>query len=153
MKADVSELKDTLSSVRDLMSPIVEEIEGEEEMRRLKEENDYLDELQGDTKRSDEIEEKHEKEIARAKSEADVYEANYKKKIEARCEEQLSRGAERCRQDIAQYYSRPRQQNSCIDIRVIEIILFRRLYRFLSIHTYNQLKVILIRISMCNISI
>lgn len=100
MKADASELKDTLSSVRDLMSPIVEEIEGEEEMKRLKEENDYLDELQDDTKRSDEIEEKHEKEIAKAKSEADIYEAKYKKKIEARCEEQLSRGAERCRQGI-----------------------------------------------------
>lgn len=100
MKADANELKDILSSVKDLMSPIVEEIEGEEEMRRLKEENDYLDELQDDTRRSDEIEEKHEKEIAKAKSEADVYEANYKRKIEARCEEQLSRGAERCRQDI-----------------------------------------------------
>lgn len=100
MQADASELKDTLSSVRDLMSPIVEEIEGEEEMKRLKEENDYLDELQDDTKRSDEIEEKHEKEIAKAKSEADIYEAKYKKKIETRCEEQLSRGAERCRQGI-----------------------------------------------------
>ncbi|XP_011163830.1 protein sneaky [Solenopsis invicta] len=106
MKADASELKDTLSSVRDLMSPIVEEIEGEEEMRRLKEENDYLDELQDDTKRSDEIEEKHEKEIANAKSEADVYEAKYKKKIEARCEEQLSRGTERCRDMFADAYDK-----------------------------------------------
>ncbi|XP_011153575.1 E3 ubiquitin-protein ligase DCST1 [Harpegnathos saltator] len=106
MKADASELKDILSSVRDLMSPIVEEIEGEEEMRRLKEENDYLDELQDDTKRSDEIEEKHEKEIAKAKSEADVYEAKYKRKIEARCEEQLSRGAERCRDMFADAYDK-----------------------------------------------
>lgn len=105
MQADASELKDTLSSVRDLMSPIVEEIEGEEEMKRLKEENDYLDELQDDTKRSDEIDEKHEKEMAKAKSEADVYEANYKKKIEMRCEEQLSRGAERCRRGILSLFS------------------------------------------------
>lgn len=97
MKTGANEMKDTLSSVRDLMSPIVEEIEGEEEMVRLKEENDYLDELQDDTKRSDEIEEKHEKEIANASSEADVYDAKYKKKIEARCEEQLSHGAQRCR--------------------------------------------------------
>lgn len=97
MKVDANELKDTLSSVKDLMSPIVEEIEGEEEMRRLKEENDYLDELQDDTRRSDEIERKHEKEIADAKSEADVYEAKYKRKIEARCEKQLSHGAQRCR--------------------------------------------------------
>ncbi|KYM76230.1 DC-STAMP domain-containing protein 1 [Atta colombica] len=109
MKTDTNELKDTLSSVRDLMSPIVEEIEGEEEMRRLKEENDYLDELQDDTRRSDEIEEKHEKEIANAKSEADVYEAKYKRKIEARCEEQLSHGAERCRDMFADAY------NKCYD--------------------------------------
>lgn len=97
MKADANEIKDTLSSIRDLMSPVVEEIEGEEEMIRLKEENDYLDELQGDTKRSKEMEEKHEKKVERAKSEGEVYEAKYKKKIEARCEEQLSRGAQRCR--------------------------------------------------------
>ncbi|XP_014473402.1 PREDICTED: DC-STAMP domain-containing protein 1 [Dinoponera quadriceps] len=106
MKADASELKDILSSVKDVMSPIVEEIEGEEEMRRLKEENDYLDELQDDTRRSDEIEEKHEKEIAKAKSEADVYEAKYKRKTEARCEEQLSRGAERCRDMFADTYDK-----------------------------------------------
>ncbi|XP_024880185.1 E3 ubiquitin-protein ligase DCST1-like [Temnothorax curvispinosus] len=106
MKADANELKDTLSSVRDLMSPIVEEIEGEEEMNRLKEENDYLDELQDDTRRSDEIEEKHEKEIANARSEADVYEAKYKRKIEARCEEQLSRGAERCRDMFGDAYDK-----------------------------------------------
>lgn len=97
MKADADEIKETLSSVRELMSPIVEEIEGEEEMLRLKEENDYLDELQGDTKRSKELEKKHEERLKEAKSEADVFEAKYKKKIEARCDEQLSRGAERCR--------------------------------------------------------
>lgn len=97
MKTDAEEIKETLSSVRDLMSPIVEEVEGEEEMLRLKEENDYLDELLDDTKRSKEIDQKHEKELEKAKSEADVYEAKYKKKIEARCDEQLSRGAERCR--------------------------------------------------------
>lgn len=97
MKADASEIKDTLSSIRDLMSPVVEEIEGEEEMIRLKEENDYLDELQGDSKRSKEMEEKHEKKVESAKSKGEVYEAKYKKKIEARCEEQLSRGAQRCR--------------------------------------------------------
>ncbi|OAD55040.1 DC-STAMP domain-containing protein 1 [Eufriesea mexicana] len=109
MKADANEIKDTLSSVRDLMSPIVEEVEGEEEMIRLKEENDYLDELQGDTKRSKEIDEKHEKKIEQAKSDADVYEAKYKKKIEARCEEQLSRGSGRCRDMFGEAY------NKCYD--------------------------------------
>ncbi|KOC61897.1 DC-STAMP domain-containing protein 1 [Habropoda laboriosa] len=109
MKADANEVKDTLSSVRDLMGPVVEEIEGEEEMSRLNEENDYLDELQGDTKRSKEIEEKHEKQIEKAKSDADMYEAKYKKKIETRCEEQLSRGAGRCRDMFGDAY------NKCYD--------------------------------------
>ncbi|CAK9814408.1 Protein sneaky [Anthophora quadrimaculata] len=106
MKADANEIKDTLSSVRDLMAPIVEEVEGEEEMLRLKEENDYLDELQGDTKRSKEIEEKHEKQIEKAKTDADMYEAKYKKKIEARCEEQLSRGSARCRDMFGDAYNK-----------------------------------------------
>ncbi|XP_017877691.1 E3 ubiquitin-protein ligase DCST1 [Ceratina calcarata] len=106
MKADANEIKDTLASVRDLMSPIVEEIEGEEEMMRLREENDYMDELQGDTKRSKEIEEKHEKKIEEAKSEAEAYEAKYKEKIEARCEEQLTRGAARCRDMFGEAYNK-----------------------------------------------
>ncbi|XP_063976934.1 protein sneaky isoform X2 [Diachasmimorpha longicaudata] len=108
MKDNVNEVKDTLASVRDLMGPIVEEIEGEEEMKRLKEENDYLDELQGDTKRSEEIEQKHEKEIENAESQGQVYEAKYREKIEARCEEQLSRGSERCREGFRDAYSKCR---------------------------------------------
>ncbi|XP_015123497.1 protein sneaky [Diachasma alloeum] len=109
MKDNVNEVKDTLASVRDLMGPIVEEIEGEEEMKRLKEENDYLDELQGDTQRSEAIEQKHEKEIENAESQGEVYEAKYRKKIEARCEEQLSRGSERCREGFGDAY------NKCYD--------------------------------------
>ncbi|XP_043494765.1 protein sneaky-like [Polistes fuscatus] len=106
MRGNAGELKDALSSVRDLMSPIVEEIEGEEEMMRLKEENDYLDEIQGDSKRSEEIEEKRGKEMGDAKSEAEFYSAKYKMKVESRCEEQLSRGAGRCRDMFADAYDK-----------------------------------------------
>ncbi|KAI4492143.1 hypothetical protein M0802_010040 [Mischocyttarus mexicanus] len=106
MRGNAGELKDALSSVRDLMSPIVEEIEGEEEMMRLKEENDYLDEIQGDSKRSEEIEEKRGKEMENAKSEAEFYSAKYKMKVESRCEEQLSRGAGRCRDMFADAYDK-----------------------------------------------
>ncbi|XP_043674123.1 protein sneaky-like [Vespula pensylvanica] len=106
MRSNAGELKDALSSVRDLMSPIVEEIEGEEEMMRLKEENDYLDEIQGDSKRSEEIEDKRKKEMKDAKSEAEFYSVKYKMKVEARCEEQLSRGAGRCRDMFADAYDK-----------------------------------------------
>lgn len=52
MKTDVNEVKDTLRSIKDVSSPITGEIEDETEMRKIKEENDYLDEQAGDTKRS-----------------------------------------------------------------------------------------------------
>ncbi|XP_043271509.1 protein sneaky-like [Venturia canescens] len=97
MKADINEVKDTLTSVRELMSPIVEELEGEEEMKRLKEENDYMDELLDDTKRSDEIRAKEKQAEESATAESQIYEAKYRAKVETRCEEQLSRGSEKCR--------------------------------------------------------
>lgn len=100
MKADADEVRDILASVKELTLPIIEEIEGEEEMRRLKEENDYLDDLQNDTRRSEEIEQKSLRKQSKAKSEGDIYEIKYKAKLEARCEEQLSRGSERCRYGI-----------------------------------------------------
>ncbi|XP_043467285.1 protein sneaky-like [Leptopilina heterotoma] len=106
MKTNAEEIKDTLSSVKDLISPIVEEIEGQEEMQRLQEENDYLDELQNDTKRSEEIEQKRLKAQLNAKSEGEIYEANYKAKIETRCEDQLSHGTENCRKMFANAYDK-----------------------------------------------
>ncbi|XP_015586402.1 E3 ubiquitin-protein ligase DCST1 [Cephus cinctus] len=106
IRTDANEVKDTLSSVKDLSSPIVEEIEGEEEMRRINEENDYLDVLQDDTKRSEEIKDKEEKAKSEAKSEGDIYEAQYRAKIEARCEEQMSRGSERCRDMFGEGYDK-----------------------------------------------
>jgi hypothetical protein len=45
-QADVNEVKDTMRSVEGIMRPMIEEIEGEEEMHKIKEENDYVDEIQ-----------------------------------------------------------------------------------------------------------
>ncbi|XP_012260976.2 protein sneaky-like [Athalia rosae] len=113
MKADANEIRETLASVRELSSPIIEEIEGEEEMNRLKEENDYFDAKLGDTRRSDEIEQREERREKEAKekrdnsqNEADMYEARYREKIEERCEEQLTRGAERCRDMFSSAYDK-----------------------------------------------
>lgn len=95
MKADVTEVKDTLRSIRDVSAPIAGELEGEEEMRKLKEENDYLDAALDDTKRSNEIDAKY-----RTKGEeieAKRYEKMYMKKIEMRCEDQFTRAASKCR--------------------------------------------------------
>ncbi|XP_012271973.1 E3 ubiquitin-protein ligase DCST1 [Orussus abietinus] len=106
VRTDANEIKDTLSSVRDLTSSIVEEIEGEEETRRLKEENDYVDDSMGDAKRSEEIEERKKKAVAGARTEGEIYEAKYREKVEARCEEQLDKGSEHCREMFGEAYKR-----------------------------------------------
>lgn len=60
IKADVKEVKDTLRSIKDVSAPITGEIEDEKEMKKLKEENDYLDEQVGDTKGSKLLKKKYE---------------------------------------------------------------------------------------------
>lgn len=95
MKTDVSEIKDTVRSIRDVAAPITGEIEGEAEMKKLKEENDYIDELQGDSKRSKEIDNKYKTEGEIRESER--FEKMYIKKVEERCQNQFSKAAEKCR--------------------------------------------------------
>lgn len=107
MKADVTEIKDTLRSIRDVSAPITGELEGEEEMKKLKEENDYLDLSLHDTKRSDELETKYR--TKGEETEAKRYEKQYLKKIEMRCEDQFTKASKRCREMFANAY------DSCYD--------------------------------------
>lgn len=59
MKTDADEIKDTIRSIRDVASPIAGELENESEMRKLKEENDYMDNIQEDSLRSKDVENKY----------------------------------------------------------------------------------------------
>lgn len=123
MKADVNEIKDTVRSIKDVSAPIVGEIEDETEMKKLKEENDYIDAAQGDTKRSKEIDEKYkidekhkidekykiENNTNKYKSkgemiEAERFEKNYMKKVEMRCQDQFSKAAAKCRKMFSKGY-------------------------------------------------
>lgn len=98
MQDSAGEIKRTLSSVGEMIEPISREIEDEDELVKLEEENDRVDELQGENdKRSQEIRDKADKEIEQAETEAEYYEAKYREKITARCEQQLSHGSDRCR--------------------------------------------------------
>ncbi|CAH0555000.1 unnamed protein product [Brassicogethes aeneus] len=113
MKTDVSEIKDTVRSIKDMSAPVVGEVEDEEEMKKIKEENDYLDEIMGDTKRSKIIEEKL-KEAPNHTNKGEVVEAEriqtlYAKKIEMKCEDQFTRAAMKCRTVFAKGY------DSCYD--------------------------------------
>ncbi|KAK5645220.1 hypothetical protein RI129_006520 [Pyrocoelia pectoralis] len=102
LKTDVSEMKDTVRTIRDVSAPIVGEVEGETEMRKLKEENDYIDSLNRDSSRSKEIDEKYRSKGEQ--TEAERFEKMYLKKIEMRCEDQFSRATKNCRQMFEKGY-------------------------------------------------
>ncbi|GJQ87850.1 hypothetical protein Trydic_g1122 [Trypoxylus dichotomus] len=102
LKTEAHEIKDTIRTVRDISAPIAGEIEDEEEMRKLKEQNDYIDVKAKETKRSKEIDEKYE--TKGEQTEAERFEKNYMKKIELRCENQLSKATQKCNGMFAKAY-------------------------------------------------
>nr|CAD7393592.1 unnamed protein product [Timema cristinae] len=104
LKGDTSSLKEAMNTVKDTIAPVAEEIEGEEEMRKIKEDNDYLDELHEDTKRSKELEEKYKAEVGESKE--SIVEKKYKKKLEEKCQGVLTRGGEKCRTIFASGYDK-----------------------------------------------
>ncbi|CAH2016171.1 unnamed protein product [Acanthoscelides obtectus] len=74
MKTGVDEIKDTVKSIKDVSAPVIGEIEDEKEVRKMKEENDYIDELVGDTKRSELMNQKYE--TVGEQAEAEKFEKN-----------------------------------------------------------------------------
>ncbi|KAJ8920140.1 hypothetical protein NQ315_011799 [Exocentrus adspersus] len=107
MKRDVNEVKDTIRSIKDVSAPITGEIEDEKEMKKMKEENDYLDAMVGDTKRSFVLDEKYQ--TKGEQIEAERYEKEYLKKVEMRCETQFTKAGKKCRGMFEMAY------NKCYD--------------------------------------
>ncbi|XP_068084359.1 protein sneaky [Anabrus simplex] len=104
MKADMGEVKETLHSIADVVQPIAEEVEDESEIQMIKEENEYIDALQGDTKRWDELKAKYQPHLK--DTEDKKYEKGYKKKLEMRCEEIMDKAASNCRKAFSKSYDR-----------------------------------------------
>ncbi|KAF5307692.1 hypothetical protein FQR65_LT06747 [Abscondita terminalis] len=102
MKTEVNEVKDTIRSIRDVSAPIVGEIEDQTELKKLKEENDYIDKANDDSKRSKEIDDKYKTKGEQTESER--FEKMYMKKIEMRCEDQFTRAAANCRKMFEKGY-------------------------------------------------
>ncbi|XP_046675333.1 protein sneaky isoform X3 [Homalodisca vitripennis] len=101
-KIETEELKDTLASVKNVVEPLAQEIEGKDDTKYIKEENDYLDAELGDTKRSEEMANKYSYEEKKhfpfvpfvvninltenLSSVAEKYQNKYYEKLELRCE-------------------------------------------------------------------
>ncbi|XP_073996960.1 ubiquitin protein ligase sneaky isoform X2 [Rhodnius prolixus] len=95
LKADTSEVKETLNSIKGVVKPIKYEMEDDGEVNSLKEENDYLDTAMNDTKRSEAIEKKYDTKFNNKTFEA--YEKKYFKKLEYRCDNVISAAGTNCR--------------------------------------------------------
>ncbi|XP_046385886.1 protein sneaky isoform X2 [Ischnura elegans] len=103
-QTDTSELKNTMKSMKKVVLPLASEIEDEREVKEEEEKNDYIDSLQGNSKRSEEIEQKFK--IKENDTEGKKYEKEYMKKLETRCAEVISHGTGRCHQIFMKAYDR-----------------------------------------------
>ncbi|GBP35587.1 E3 ubiquitin-protein ligase DCST1 [Eumeta japonica] len=99
---EIAEVEDAFRSIHDVVAPIEAELEGSGEAGQGKEVNDYIDQAFGDSHRSDGIEDKYK--VEKEDEEKDIYEKQYLKKVEYRCEDQLSRGAAICMEKFASAY-------------------------------------------------
>ncbi|CAB3229036.1 unnamed protein product [Arctia plantaginis] len=108
---EMDQIKETLRSVSDIVSPIEYEIENTEEIELKREENDYLDKLLGSKCRSRLIEKKYKSLLPLQEDfthlqlidKKNIYQNMYKKKFEYRCENLLTHAISTCTEafDIA----------------------------------------------------
>ncbi|KAH0566703.1 protein sneaky-like [Cotesia glomerata] len=125
MEESKADMKVVADSVRKLMLPIVEEVEGKEAMKKFSEENDYIDE-ETEANKKEKLKPKHRKkryklvldtnrifkrnqkeetnETEETVLSAADYETKYREKIKGKCEDQLAAGSERCRYMFAKSY-------------------------------------------------
>ncbi|XP_008549305.1 protein sneaky [Microplitis demolitor] len=93
MEENKANMKVVSDSVKKLMLPFVEEIEGKEAMKKFSEENDYIDE---ETKKVKDKRRKKRHKLDSVKTAA-YYETKYREKLKNKCEDQLTKGSDRCR--------------------------------------------------------
>lgn len=121
-KLETDELKEMLGSVNNVVEPFAQEIEGVDDIKFIQEENDYMDEQLNDTKRSEELTNKY-KTVMKVKREegpgldkltesednitseadAEVYQQQYFKKLETRCENVKTGMGQMCKKRFAKF--------------------------------------------------
>ncbi|XP_022909836.1 protein sneaky [Onthophagus taurus] len=102
MKTDANEIKDTLRTVKDVSAPITGELEDDTEVKKMKEENDYMDAKIHETKRNKELDKKYN--TIGEKVEATRMEKEYLKKIELRCQNQFNKAGKKCKDMFGKAY-------------------------------------------------
>ncbi|XP_066246800.1 protein sneaky [Euwallacea similis] len=96
IKTEINEVKDTIRAIRDVSAPITGEVEGEAAMKKVQEENDYLDAVSVQSVDNE----------TAIHAEAAVYEKQYLKKIEQRCLGQLANATSNCQKMFQNGYDK-----------------------------------------------
>ncbi|XP_026740924.1 protein sneaky-like isoform X2 [Trichoplusia ni] len=89
LQSEMDQMKDALKSVRDITVPIEQELEDTEEVREKQKQSDYLDTLLALNCRSKDIETRYLK-GSKTKERHHTIEQNYKRKLEYRCQYQIT---------------------------------------------------------------
>ncbi|XP_050520484.1 protein sneaky [Daktulosphaira vitifoliae] len=103
LRADTNEVKETINSVNDVIDPIKQEFESDEEEIVLHESNDYLDDIQGSSKLDDDIKKRYKV------PEPEEVEKMYKDKLRRKCESIIRAADEKCKAAFGKAH------NSCKD--------------------------------------
>ncbi|CAH0724267.1 unnamed protein product, partial [Brenthis ino] len=97
-KKEVRQIKETMRSIAEVISPVAYEIESTTSLQQMKAENHLTDALL-DIVRNDE-----DTKMISNKTERKAYEIKYNKKMEIRCENQISHGVSICLNDFSSAY-------------------------------------------------
>ncbi|XP_031765833.2 protein sneaky [Galleria mellonella] len=93
-QSDIDQMKDAIRSIKNVIDPIENEIEGTSEVSQSRQQNNIVDDFFRNKRRSEYIDDKylHNKN----EEEAQIYQKDYLKKLEYRCENQFSRAVAVC---------------------------------------------------------
>ncbi|XKL59331.1 hypothetical protein PGB90_000347 [Kerria lacca] len=102
LKSNPEETREMLSSVDEAVQPLRNEFENDTEVKNIKRENDYIDDKAGETRRSQDIENRYR--ILDTDDASQKIEKTYMKKLEYRCESIASKTLSNCRQVFVNSY-------------------------------------------------
>ncbi|XP_014253889.1 E3 ubiquitin-protein ligase DCST1-like isoform X1 [Cimex lectularius] len=118
LKGDMNEVQDAMVSLNAVVEPLTHEFRDEDEIGNLKEDNDYMDDLQKNQRRSVSIDNKYSLRKTRKNEDGIVshekIEEEYYRKLEYRCESIYTAAEANCRKIFDTSYDRCREAVSSV---------------------------------------
>ncbi|VVC28228.1 Dendritic cell-specific transmembrane protein-like [Cinara cedri] len=98
LKAETNEIKEIVNSINDVIDPISQEFESDNEDITVRERNDYLDDQMGPSKKDEHMKKMYKK------PEPDEVEKKYKDKLQRKCKNIITRADNKCKAAFQQSF-------------------------------------------------